>query len=108
MYCTLCIPAGEDDVHDVYEEVMTMAGSWRKIAISLRLSPSIIKLIATQCTSDPEYCLFTVVEDWLKKMYNTEKYGNPSWQALVRAVASPTGGADQALAQVIAERHLGK
>ena len=85
-----------------------MAGCWRKIAISFRLSPSLMKLIATHCSSDPEYCLFTAVEDWLKKMYNTEKYGNPSWQTLVRAVASPTSGANQALAQAIAERHLGK
>ena len=100
--------AAEDDVHDVYEEVITMAGSWRRIAISLRLSPSIIKLIASQGTSEPEYCLFTALEDWLKRMYNTEKYGNPSWRMLVKAVASPTGGANPALAQAIAENHPGK
>ena len=85
-----------------------MAGSWHKMAIGLRLSSSIIRLIAKQCSSDPEYCLFTAVEDWLKKMYKIEKYGNPSWQALVRAVASPAGGANQALAQAIAEKHWGE
>ena len=98
----------EDDVHDVYEEVFTMAGSWRNIAISLRLSPSLIKLIASECGSDPKYCLLTALEDWLKRMYNTEKYGNPSWRTLVKAVASPTGGANPALAQAIAEKHSGK
>ena len=100
--------AGEDDVHDVYEEVITMAGSWRSIAISLRISSSLIKLIASECGSEPKYCLFTALEDWLKRMYNTEKYGNPSWRMLVKAVASPTGGANPALAQAIADKHSGK
>ena len=98
----------EDDVHDVYEEVFTMAGSWRKIAISLRLSPSITELIASQGASEPKYCLFIALNNWLKRMYNTGRYGNPSWHMLVKAVASPTGGANPALAQAIAEKHSGK
>lgn len=85
-----------------------MAGNWRKIAIGLRLPPSIMKLITSQNLNDPELCLFTALEDWLKQLYNTKKYGNPSWRMLVKAVASLTGGANPALAKHIAEKHPGK
>lgn len=84
-----------------------MAGSWRSLARGLRLSPSIISLIASQCLNDPKDCLFLTLEDWLKKMYNTERYGNPSWSMLVKAMASPAGGANPALALSIAQNYPG-
>ena len=98
----------EDDVHDVYEEVFTMAGHWRKIARGLRLSSATISLIVSKSNNDSEDCLFNILEIWLKRTYNTERYGNPSWRMLVKCIANPAGGADPALAEVIAKRHQGK
>ena len=97
--------AAEDDVQDVYEEVFSMAGTWRKIARSLRLSSSTTQLISSQCTNDPEECLFNTLDRWLKGMYNTEKYGKPSWYMLVKAVANPAGGANISLAESIAQKY---
>ena len=47
----------------------------------------------------------SVVTEWLKKNYNVEKFGEPTWRQLVRAVDDPAGGADKALARDLATRH---
>ena len=46
-----------------------------------------------------------MVTEWLKKNYNVEKYGEPTWQRLVEVVVHPTGGANTALARDIARKH---
>jgi len=98
----------EDDIHDVYDEVFTMAGKWHRVARGLRLSSSTMSLIASKSNNEPEDCLFKSLEVWLKKTYNTERYGNPSWRMLVNSIANPAGGADAALAEAIAKKHQGK
>lgn len=92
----------------MYDETFTLAGNWRSLARGLRLSSSLISLIASKYPSHPEDCLFTALEDWLKKIYNTERYGHPSWHMLVKAVANPAGGANTTLAEAIAQKHSGK
>ena len=49
--------------------------------------------------------LKTIINDWLKKNYNVEKHGPPTWKALVKAVQSPYGGDDSELAEKIAKEH---
>ena len=105
--CVLQHSTAEDDLYDVYEEVITMAGGWEQIAIGLKLPPSVKSLIATKHSNNPEKCLLAVVQEWLKGVCNVQKYGHPSWQVLVQAVAHPTGGANPALAYSIAAKHLG-
>ena len=50
-------------------------------------------------------CLSEVIANWLKKNYNTEKFGLPTWRWLVEVVADPAAGNDRALAEVIARKH---
>ena len=106
---SMCVlhSTGEEDTYDVYEEVITMAGSWEQMAIGLRLPPPMKSLIATKHCNNPEKCLFAVMEEWLKGVCNVQKYGHPSWRVLVQAVADPIGGANPALAHSIAAKHLG-
>ena len=106
-YVCLVHSTAEEDTYDVYEEVITMAGSWEQMAVGLRLPPSKKSLIATKHCNNPEKCLLTVVEEWLKGVCNVQKYGHPSWRLLVQAVADPIGGANPALAHSIAAKHLG-
>ena len=47
-----------------------------------------------------------VLLTWLKQLYNVEKYGAPTWQRLVEAVDSPSGGNDHALSERMAEKYL--
>ena len=85
-----------------------MAEIWHRIARGLRLSLSSISLIRLRCKDEPEECLLTALEFWLKKKYNTKMYGNPSWCVLVASIASPAGGANLDLAQLIAAKYPGK
>ena len=97
----------EEDMYDVYEEVITMAESWERLAVGLRLPPVKRSLIATKYSNNTEKCLLAVVEEWLKGACNIQKYGHPSWRTLVQAVADPIGGINPALAHSIAAKHLG-
>ena len=107
MYMCLAYYTAKDDVSDVYEEVSTMAESWKWLIVGLRLPRRIESLIAKKHLNDPEACLLAVVEEWLKGVHNVQKYGHPSWRTLVQAVADPAGGADPALARSIAAKHPG-
>lgn len=49
-----------------------------------------------------------VLAEWLQKAYNTTRFGDPSWELLVAAVAHPAGGSDRALAERIAGKYNGK
>ncbi len=49
-----------------------------------------------------------IINNWLKLNYNVEKFGEPTWKALVDAVASPMGGNNNAVAMEIARSHPGE
>ena len=106
-YVPLTYFTAEDDLYDVYEEVIAMSGNWGRIAVGLRLLPRMKDVIATKHSNKPEECLLAVVEEWLKGVHNVQKYGHPSWRVLVKAVADPTGGANPTLAHSIAAKHSG-
>ena len=84
-----------------------MAHNWRGVGRALRLHPDLLNRIGAD-HSDVKSCLEAVLSEWLKKAYDTTRFGQPSWQLLVAAVAHPAGGSDRALAEVIAGRHNGE
>ena len=84
---------------------MPVAVKWRNIGSALGLKPDILDSIDKRNSGDPTPCLMSVVTEWLKKNYNVEKFGEPTWRQLVRAVDDPAGGADKALARDLATRH---
>ena len=45
---------------------------------------------------DTEDFLIAVQTNWLKKMYDVQKFGEPSWEILVKAVDSRAGGRNHA------------
>ena len=49
-----------------------------------------------------------IIRNWLKLNYNYQRFGKPTWKALVDAVKSPNGGNNTALAEKIAKRHRGE
>ena len=73
----------------------------------LRLKPSLLSQIQKDC-SDEKDCLVKLLTEWLNKTYNTARFGDPSWQLLVAAVAHPAGGNNPALAQLIATKYNGE
>ena len=97
-----------DDLHDVYEEVYTLAGKWADISFALKLPMSLEDTIQKETRGDDcAHCLRIVLRKWLQKSYNYNKYGPPTWRMLVEAVGDPFGGNDCALAETIANKHPG-
>ena len=109
-YCSYCKSsprAGISNLFTVCSELVPVAHKWKKIGLALRLDPNLLNRIEAK-TNDTEDNLSDVVEEWLKKSYNTESFGDPSWKLLVDAVAHPFGGKDRALALQIAAKYNGK
>ena len=83
----------------------TASAKWMSIGIALRLDHNILDGIQAKNSGDPQACLSSMVTEWLKRNYNVEKFGEPTWQWLVDVVGDPAGGAHMALARKIARRH---
>ena len=70
-------------------------------SLSGLLSNSLLKVE----NPDTEDCLIAVLTNWLKKIYDVQKFGEPSWAILVKAVDSRAGGRNHALALDIAQKY---
>ena len=105
---TLALPTAHsdlDDLYDVQKELIQVSAKWRSIGIALRLKPNILDGIEMRYNGDPPTCLTSTLTEWLNKNYNVKRFGEPTWQALVKVVDDPAGGADMALARDMARRH---
>ena len=96
-----------NDLFDIHYELLSVAHNWRGVGRALRLHPDLLNGIEAD-HSDLTSRLKGVLTKWLKREYDTIRFGLPSWQLLVAAVAHPAGGKDHALAGQIAGRHNGK
>ena len=85
-----------------------MAHRWKNIGLALRLDLSLLERIRQKNRDDAEACLLDVLAEWLKKAYNTARFGDPSWKLLVEAVAHPAGGNNCSLAEHIAKKYNGE
>ena len=83
-----------------------MIARWKHIGLALRLDPSKLDVIEKE-NKELEDCLTKVLTLWLKKTYNTERFGEPSWKLLADAVRDPAGGNNPALALKITKKHGG-
>jgi hypothetical protein len=97
-------PLGIKDLFTVCSELVRVAHKWKKVGLALRLDPNLLRRIEAK-KNDVEDNLSDVLEEWLKKSYDTESFGDPSWKLLVGAVAHPVGGKDRALAMEIAAKY---
>ena len=86
-------------------ELTPVTAKWRSIGIALRLKPNVLDGIKAENNGDPPACLTSTVTEWLNRNYNVTKFGEPTWQKLVEAVAHPNGGANTAVARDTARKH---
>ena len=96
------------DIHEVYDAVHTLCARWSDLCFALKLPPAEEEAIGETHSGTPRKCLREVVKKWLRKNYNFQKDGHPSWRFLVRAVGDPNGGNDCALAETIGKDHTGR
>ena len=99
-----CFADRNDDFADVLDSLETLAASWDKLARKLKLNSDRIEIIDRNHRGDSETCLSEIVKQFLRRNYDTERYGRPSWRMVAQAVAS----VDMALAQKIANAHRGR
>ena len=95
--------AVEDDKCDVMEELENVLSRYYEIGVRLHLPDDKLKAIK-KISSDAE-AMNEVIVEWLKKNYNSNRFGSPTWKALVDAVGSPSGGNNKAEAEKIASKH---
>ena len=100
--------SGSEDEAEVMEAVIKVAAKYDSVGRMLGISASELNTITRGCPGDPKQALSQVISAWLKQSYNVGKFGPPSWRMLVKAVDSPAGGCNRALAKEIALNHRGK
>ena len=99
------VSAGSDDLFDVLEYLENKQGKCYEIGSALRLDETRLEKIQSECPGDTTKALRKIINDWLKRNYNTERHAPPTWKALVKAVKSLFGGDDTELAEKIAKDH---
>ena len=89
------------------EEVLDIKSMCFALGRSLRLRNDDIGAIRNKYPnkSDHEQALNDVLLLWLKKAYNVERFGPPTWRMLVEAVNKKSGGNNYELARQIALNH---
>lgn len=88
---------------DVVDSVQRLAGSWKRVATYIHVKGDAIDRIEQNNPRDAQQCLHESIVEWLRKNYNLEKFGPPSWKMLVGAVKR----LDNSLALEIANAHRG-
>ena len=94
----------ESDLPDVLKELLPLVDSWEPIGIGLRLQLSTLDEVGKLTLGRR---MERVIQSWLKREYNVEKFAKPTWRTLVEVVANRAAGNDPDLALEIARKHPG-
>lgn len=97
-----CIPAADDDKFFVMKALIPLVGRWRHIGSALGLSSATLDTIGQ---GNQDEAIASLVNKWLSMNYNVDRFPEPSWDALVKAVAEPAGGANRMVAEEIAREY---
>ena len=100
----LFLIVGLNDLLDIVSEVHDITSRWWHFGLALHLLPQVLDTTKAK-DSDPERCLSVVIAEFLKKNYDYNKFGAPSWKLIIQAVGNKVGGSDRALAEKIAKNH---
>ena len=78
----------EDDWNVIIRDCSSLASKWEQLSGFLGLKISIISRIRSNKAGDCLGCWNDALMEWITRNYNTEKFGEPSWKTLLRAVAA--------------------
>lgn len=81
-----------DDLPDVLDAVEPLSGKWERFSTKLGIKTSSLEVIERNHRGDAEACLYYAMGDWLKKKYDYQRHGRPSWERLAMAVESLDSG----------------
>ena len=86
--------------------MVSITAEYYKFGLGLYLKPGELQAIRKSCGQDVDQAFTDVLLAWLRQRYNVTRFGPPTWRMLVRAVDSPAGGNNPALALTIADNHV--
>ena len=87
---------------DVKSEVHSVASRCRFFGEALHLKTAFLRNLNGK---SPDESLSCILEEFLKKNYDSDTYGAPSWKLIVAAVGKEAGGNNRLLAEEIAKKH---
>ena len=93
------------DLADVLTELEPVDWRYFEIGTMLHLRPQVLNAIRSLNSMSFSMRLSEMITEWLNRNYSTKKFGEPTWKALVIAVAQRPGGANVACARDIANKH---
>lgn len=99
---------GEEDVFDLVSALIPLLSNWKEIGTALGLCHSVLEIIDAANSSNARMCMQGILVQYVRKSYNCDRFGDPSWRNVVKAVAHPAGGNDVKIAMVIAKEHPAK
>ena len=67
--------------------MMPVASSWKAIGRGLRIEYGLLNMIEENNSGKPKECLSDMLTCWLNRNYNVEKFGEPTWRAVVTVMA---------------------
>ena len=85
--------------------MIDLAPNWQSFGLALRISRQRLDTIKAEPGIFPRACLSNTLSEFLRKNYDWEKHGEPSWRLIVMAIAYKAGGDNPSLAMEIAENH---
>ena len=84
---------------------MPVANKWKHIGTALGLQSATLEVIKDSHGGDTTEAVSQVVSKWLAMTHNVERFGEPCWDTLVKAVAHQAGGGDRRVADDIAKQY---
>ena len=90
---------------EVESELQDITSQWKSFGRALHINPSRLEEIKLDNKESAKECLSKTLREFLKKNYDWDKYGEPSWRLIVRAVADRAGGNNPGLASELAEKY---
>ena len=98
-------PLGENDLFEIESEVIDLAPKWQNFGKALHVAPQRLATIKAEPGILPQACLSNTLSEFLKRNYDWERHGEPSWRLIVTAIAHKAGGDNPVLAMEIANDH---
>ena len=100
------IAVEDDDYFDVRDAVEKVIPKWKGLGSALGVRAHQLRTIEANHRQSDD-CISEMLQTWLRRSHNEERFGPPTWKKLAQVVGAKAGGNNMALALEIAKDHQG-